>query len=468
MTPSASPRLWRRILTRIIVCAMVLPLAGCLRFLFEGDDASRNKRVISVTVPADTIPPSVKPLPEPEKGHITKPATQSGKPVPNVQERLLPQEPPQNPNPMGNVPLERARPTGNNAFDATPVAREHRAVITRGDSSYEDLTITEDMTWRGTVLVRGSLVVAPQATLRIEPGTVVRFMRSAIMQQTPRLVVLGRLQCIGTADKPVLLAPHFLEAARGDWGGVLFLSSEKRNQLENCRIEGADTAIEAHFSSFSAKGVTIARSGTGVLLRDSTATLSMAAISACETGLGSHDSELDLREATVTDNRRGIAAYRSTLVLASVKVTGSDQEGVLGEECRIRFSSCEVADNGVGALLKGGEGQVLMSRFVRNRNAGLHLAKARIKVQRCLFGDNLADGMRVEDGRGVVWASIFSGNGGYNLANAGSEVVSAVQNWWGSNDESMIVAKVFDASRDARRGAVIVAPWLAEKPAVLP
>ena len=355
-------------------------------------------------------------------------------------------------------------PAAGTAFGAT----EHRAVVTRGDSSYENLTITEDMTWRGTVLVRGSLVVAPQATLRIEPGTVVRFMRSAIMQQTPRLVVMGRIQCVGTADKPVLLAPNLVESARGDWGGVLLLSSEKRNQLENCRIEGADTAMEAQFSTFSAKGLAIARSATGVLLRDSTATLSMATISACETGLETHDSELDLREATLTDNRRGIAAYRSTLVLASVKIKGSNQEGLLADECRSRFNSCEFADNAVGALLRGGEGQVLMTRFVRNRDAGLHLAKARIKVQRCLFEANLADGIRVEDGRGVVWASAFSGNGGYNLTNIGQEVVSAVQNWWGSNEEPKIMAKVLDASRDVHRGAVIVAPWLAEKPAVLP
>jgi hypothetical protein len=359
-------------------------------------------------------------------------------------------------------------PVVGNAFDANVPARDRNPVISRGDFSYENITITEDVTWRGTVLVRGSLVVAPQATLRIEPGTVVRFMRSAIMQQQPRLVVMGRLQCIGTTDKPVLLAPNVIEPGRGDWGGVLFLSSEKRNQLENCRIEGADTAIESHFSTVGAKGVTIARSGTGVLLRDSTATLSMAAISACETGLESHDSELDLREATLADNRRGIVAYRSTLVLASVKVKGSDQEGIMTDDCRARFSLCEVADNGVGALLKGGEGQLLMSRFVRNRDAGLHLAGARIKVQRCLFSDNRADGMRVNDGRGVVWASAFSGNGGNNLANSGKEDVSAVQNWWGSNDESAIMAKVLEVSRDPRLGAVMVAPWLAEKPSVLP
>lgn len=364
--------------------------------------------------------------------------------------------------------LAFATPSISNAFDDSPPGPGRGPVVAQGDLTYENVTITEDVTWRGTVLVKGSLVVAAQATLRIEPGTVVRFMKTAAMHQAPRLVVMGRLQCNGTADKPALLAPNFTEPGRGDWGGVLFLSSEKRNQIEHCRIEGAETAVEARFSTLAAKGVTISRSVIGLLLRDSTATLSTASISGCETGLESHDSELDLRDGTLSGNRLGISAHRSTLVLAEVHVRGSDNQGVLAEECRLKFSSCELADNGVGAQLRGGEGQLLMSRFVRNHEAGLQLAAARIKVYRCLFADNRRDGMWVGDGRGTVWASAFSGNGGYNLANTGSEGFSAVQNWWGSNDEATITAKLLDAARDAKLGKVFVAPWLAEKPTVLP
>lgn len=363
---------------------------------------------------------------------------------------------------------ELARPAGSSGPDAPRTIQVRRPAVSQVDSSYENITITEDVTWRGTVLVRGSLVVAPQTTLRIEPGTVVRFMKSPIERQAPRLVVMGRLSCSGTPEKPVFLTSNFQEAVRGDWGGVLFLSSEKRNLIENCRIEGAENAIEARFSQFTAKGVTIARSMKGMMLRDSTASLSNTVISNCETGLESHDSELDLREGTLADNHRGIAAQRSTVVLASVTVKGSPQQGVLAEDCRVKFSSCELADNSVGVQLRGGEGQLLMSRFVRNRELGLHLAGARIRTYRCLFADNVSDGMRVDDGMGVVWASAFVGNGGNNLVNAGRENVTAVQNWWGSNDESAIMAKILDASRDAGLGKVVIGPWLSEKPTALP
>ncbi len=366
------------------------------------------------------------------------------------------------------IPFKNSTPLVRNASVKPSSTIVRREVVTQGDFSYENATLAEDVTWSGTVLVRGSLVIAPQATLRIEPGTVVRFMKSAILHQTPRLVVMGRLQCSGTVEKPVLFAPNFAEAARGDWGGILLLSSEKRNQCDNIRFEGAETAIEAHFSKFSAKGLTISRAGTGLRLRDSIVALTTVAVSDCETGLEAHDSELDLREGTLANNRRGVVAYRSSLALTMVNVSGSNQQGIMADECRVKFNSCALVSNGVGALLKGGEGQVLLSRFEKNDDVGLHLSGARVKVQRCLFADNPGDGIRMDDGRGIVWASAFSGNAGYNLANNGRENVSAIQNWWGSNDEAAIMSRLFDSSKDSRSGTVNVAPWLVEKPPALP
>jgi hypothetical protein len=76
--------------------------------------------------------------------------------------------------------------------------------------------------------------------------------------------------------------------------------------------------------------------------------------------------------------------------------------------------------------------------------------------------------VRLEDGRSSLWGNSFSGNGNYNLINAGSETVSAVQNWWGAADEPSITAKLLDATRDGRHGRVNIFPWLQEKPAALP
>ncbi|MBT1070878.1 right-handed parallel beta-helix repeat-containing protein [Pelotalea chapellei] len=349
-----------------------------------------------------------------------------------------------------------------NAYCSTPVvppaAQERRAAVSQADLSYENSTLTEDVTWRGTVLIRGYVVIAPQATVRIEPGTVVRFMKSAILRQSPRLVVMGRIQATGSAERPIFFGPNLSDSAHGDWGGILLLSTEKRNQFDQVHIEGAETGIDSRFSTLTGKGIVITRSTVGMALKDSTAHLSEISVSESETGLDIRDSEIDLRDGLVFNNRRGMNGVDASLVLVSLALRDNEQ-GIQVEDCRLRFTSCEFSGNSIGALVKGGEGQLLLSRFLRNREAGLQLSGARLRINRTLFADNLRDGVRAEDGKSVIWGSSFSGNGGFNLVVSGQENLNAVLNWWGSADETTLLSKL--------SGQVISLPWLTEKP-VLP
>ncbi len=121
---------------------------------------------------------------------------------------------------------------------------------------YDGAVLTEDVTWRGSILVKGFVVVAPQATLRIDPGTVVRFAATAA-QQLPNLVVQGRLHAAGTGERPIMLTSDRSRPARGAWGGIVLLSTEKRNLLEHCRIEYAETGIDLRFSTITLKTVSI-------------------------------------------------------------------------------------------------------------------------------------------------------------------------------------------------------------------
>jgi len=346
--------------------------------------------------------------------------------------------------------------------------RDLTPLVSQGDRSYENVTLSEDITWRGTILIRGFLVVAPQATVRMEPGTTVRFMKSPIMRQSPRLIVMGRLQCNGTPENPILFSSNYAEPAKGDWGGILLLSSEKRNQFDNIQILGADTGIEARFSSLAVRGGRIDRTLTGMLLHDSTATLSGLSIQGADVALDARDSELDIKESTLMNNRSGIVAQHVSLVMTAVSVRDCTLLGIAANECRVRVSGCEVAGNGGGARLTGGEGQILRTRFVRNRELALSLIAARIRVNQSLFAETRGDGIRMSDGRSIVWGCSFMENSGYNLVNAGPEQVSAVQNWWGSNKEAAIIAKLFDAAADKSVGPVLMFPWLTERPVSVP
>jgi hypothetical protein len=338
----------------------------------------------------------------------------------------------------------------------------------QAETVYQDSTLNEDVSWRGNILVKGYLVIAPQATLRIEPGTVVRFTSGSDSRQLPRLVIMGRVQAVGTGERPIQFVSRQNNPTKSSWGGILLLSSEKRNQFEHCRIEGSQAAIEARFSSISVKNVTVINSTGGIILNDSIATIVGATITSCNTGLESSDSELDLKDSTISHNLTGMALDRSSIIMSSVSVTRNTQKAISGNDCRIRMNSCDVSDNAVGADIKGGEGQLLMSRFMRNRDTALHITAARLKIHRCRISDNARNGLSLEDGRATIWGSDISNNGELNLVYSGRERVSAVRNWWGTADESALMAKIKSGNSDARSSLLHVYPWLTEKPAVLP
>lgn len=341
--------------------------------------------------------------------------------------------------------------------------REGSPLVSAGDFSYENTTLTEDVTWRGIVLIRGWLVIAPQATVRIEPGTIVRLMKSPIMRQMPRLVVQGRIQCSGTPESPVLFSSNLADVAMGDWGGILLLSSAKRNQFEHVRIEGAVNGIEARYSTLEARGLAIAKTATAMLLADATATLSGMNVTGCDTGIESRDSEVEIRESSFDRNRRGVVGHDSTLVLLSVAVRESSGKGIRTERCRIRFGSCDFSANAGGADIGGGEGQIGGTRFSRNRDFGLRTSGARVRIQQSRFEDTTGDAIRMDDGRGLIWNCVFGGNSGFNLVNDGPEEICAVQNWWGSGQEAAVRAKL-----SGGRGRITIAPWLTEKPGMVP
>jgi hypothetical protein len=332
---------------------------------------------------------------------------------------------------------------------------------------YDGTVLTEDVTWRGSIHVKGFVVVAPQATLRIDPGTVVRFAATAA-QQLPILVVQGRLHAVGTSDQPIVLTSDRSMPVRGSWGGIVLLSTEKRNLLEHCRIEYADTGIDVRFSTVSLKSVSIVQAQTALLSHDGVVQMTGSTVSDSETGIEIYNSEFDGRDTTVASCQRGCVLNKSAVVLASPKIMNNQQTGLETDECRIKITGGEFFGNALGARINGGEGQIVMTSFLRNRQTALHLIGSSIKIQRCLFAENSQDALRTEDGRALLLNNAFGSNGGFNLYNAGSEVVSARLNWWGTTDQSLIAHKVHDALRDKSTGAVHVFPWLNEKPQLMP
>jgi hypothetical protein len=145
-------------------------------------------------------------------------------------------------------------------------------------------------------------------------------------------------------------------------------------------------------------------------------------------------------------------------------VNDNSRHGILAEDGRIKLTDCQVSGNAVGAYIRGVEGMLFNCRFMRNKDTALHLAAAYLKINRCQITDNLRDGLKLEDGRASIWDNAISGNGGYNIVNAGPESISALQNWWGSGEERSVRSKLFNSIHDGRSGVVNIFPWLLEMP----
>lgn len=336
----------------------------------------------------------------------------------------------------------------------------------RGDV-YTEAVISEDVTWRGSILVRGFVIVAPQATVRIEPGTVVRFAKTA-NQHLPNLAVQGRLFAAGTVEQPIVFTAESTAPGRNQWGGIVLLSTEKRNQLEQCRIEYARCGVDTRFSSIHMTAVSIEHAGTGVLSHDSVVQMTGCSVSGADTGIEIKTSEFDATDIALSSCQRGALFRASAVALSSPKITNNLQSGLEIVDCRVKITGGDISGNQRGARIQGCEGQLRMISFQRNKESALHLLGSRVRIQRCLFADNNQDAVRTEDGLALLMNNAFTSNGGYTVYNAGSESVTARLNWWGTTDQAKISQKIYDRSRDKNAGIVHIYPWLNDKPQLMP
>jgi hypothetical protein len=319
---------------------------------------------------------------------------------------------------------------------------------------YADKMLSEDTTWRGEVLVEGAVTVAPQATLNVEPGTVVRFRRRG--GEAPLLVVQGRIVAVGTREAPIQFTSSFVLPAAADWQGVMLLGSEKKNILENCRIEGAATGFEALFSSVTLKNVRVERAGTGMRFQDTLVVMESGGASDCDTGLSFSESEATLRNVSVTGSRLGFTAKRSSLYLFEANLSANQGAAFTCDACRVKMQGGALLGNGSGVTLLGCEGSVTGARLAKNREYGMSLTSSRIRVSANQITGNGNNGLMVFDGAAVAWDNAIYENAGYDLYNAGVEEFRAPGNWWG-----IAAPKLFD---NAGRGKVLVAPLLDANP----
>ncbi|WP_246043899.1 right-handed parallel beta-helix repeat-containing protein [Geomonas edaphica] len=262
-------------------------------------------------------------------------------------------------------------------------------------------------------------------------------------------MVQGRLVASGSKEEPIRFSSLFAAPAAGDWQGIVLLGSEKNNLLENCRIEGAATGIEALFANLTLKGVRAERSATGMRFQDALVTVEGGGASDCDTGMSFIQSEATVRGVSVVGNRVGIEVRHTSIYLQDGSLA-MNRSAFSCDSCRLKLAGGAVLDNGRGVTLFETEGSVTGVKLARNSDYGLSLTGSRVRVSDNVITGNGTQGMLVFDGSAVAWDNVISGNAGHDIYNAGNEEFRAPNNRWGEGGP-----KIYD---NGGRGRVNVNP----------
>ncbi|WP_132529129.1 hypothetical protein [Pedobacter psychrotolerans] len=106
--------------------------------------------------------------------------------------------------------------------------------------------LTTSVTWSASKIyvLKGNVYVTNNATLTIEPGTIIKGDKS-----TKGALVITRgskINATGTADKPIVFTSSIAAGARkeGDWGGIIILGKAENNAGTSVSIEGISDNTE--------------------------------------------------------------------------------------------------------------------------------------------------------------------------------------------------------------------------------
>lgn len=90
--------------------------------------------------------------------------------------------------------------------------------------------ISSNTTWSGVILLQNKVYVKNNATLTIQPGTIIR--GDKLTQATLIITRGAKINALGTAASPIVFTSNEAIGTRneGDWGGLILLGLAKNNQ----------------------------------------------------------------------------------------------------------------------------------------------------------------------------------------------------------------------------------------------
>ena len=207
-------------------------------------------------------------------------------------------------------------------------------------------TIWQDTIWEGEILIDGVLTVAPDVTLSIRPGTIVRFTfrdtnGDGIGEN--EMFIQGAFKVNGTVSEPV----RFTAAGKprpGVWGAIN-LMSEEENLLAHSIVEYGYRGFHAHFAKAAIRDSVFRYNLRGLQFQESTVSLNNSLIVNNLNGLQFRDSKVNLSDVDIIGSYWGLRGVYNELTMKNCRIEGNLINGVNLRDSNLTVFKSRIAGN---------------------------------------------------------------------------------------------------------------------------
>jgi len=169
-------------------------------------------------------------------------------------------------------------------------------------------------TWQGERRIAEFIEIPAGVTLLLAPGTTLRFAfvdRDGDGIGDAGLHILGRIEAVGTPEAPIVFTSAETDPQPGDWQGLVFDSS-KDNLFAESRLEYAQHALHAHFSSARLERCRLERNIEGTRLGNSRFSIEHCIVRGnVSKGLNFFGCSNRIRHNLITGNADGVFLFES-------------------------------------------------------------------------------------------------------------------------------------------------------------
>lgn len=314
--------------------------------------------------------------------------------------------------------------------------------------TYEgEQTLWQDTVWQGEILIDGILTVAPEVTLEIRPGSIVRFTRNDSNGDEigeHELFIQGIFLARGTAEQPILFTSAEKSPRAGDWGAVNMMASATENVLENCLVEYGYRGFHAHFAAAKLVDSTFRFNRRGAQFQESTVSIDNCRFEDNFNGLQFRDSTVSIVNTRVTGGYWGMRCVYSTLTMSDSLVANNLVNGVHFRDSEVEFSNNRILQNRRGLYLQRSKGMISGNVISSNSEHGIFLEDSEGAIQQNTISRNGRSGLRVINSAMQMEENNIIDNDGYAVINDGDQSVRITGNWWGTTDEQLLAAMIRD------------------------